>query len=277
MLSPEAEVTRLLSNLYKPWFVHAENTSARVINSDAILAECLEKDAAKVSRAKQIESGGFAEGLVAGNADAVVLPEEDVDYVQKAKEESEKILADAQAQADELVRQAENESADIRETAKNQGYQEGQEQLNRELEQRRMELEEAHQKKSEQLENEYRSKMQNMEKDLVDVILEVFNKVFHIQFDHKEDILLYLINNAISNIEGEKKFRIKVAESNVLFLENHKDDISDRVGHDIALEILGDSTMDGNNCVIETDSGVFDCSLGVQLENLIKDIRSLCS
>lgn len=277
MLSPEAEVTRLLSNLYKPWFVHAENTSARVIDSDAILAECLEKDAAKVIRARQIESGGFAEGLVAGNADAVILPEEDVDYVQKAKEESEKILTDVQAQADELVRQAENESADIRETAKNQGYQEGQEQLKRELEQRRMELEEAHQKKSEQLENEYRSKMQNMEKDLVDVILEVFNKVFHIQFDNKEDILLYLINNAISNIEGEKKFRIKVAESNVLFLENHKDDISDRVGHDIALEILGDSTMDGNNCVIETDSGVFDCSLGVQLENLIKDIRSLCS
>lgn len=277
MLSPEAEVTRLLSNLYKPWFVHTENTSARVIDSDAILAECLEKDAAKVIRARQIEGGGFAEGLVAGNADAVILPEEDADYVQKAKEESEKILTDAQAQADELVRQAENESADIRETAKNQGYQEGQEQLNRELEQRRMELEEAHQKKSEQLENEYRSKMQNMEKDLVDVILEVFNKVFHIQFDNKEDILLYLINNAISNIEGEKKFRIKVAESNVLFLENHKDDISDRVGHDIALEILGDSTMDGNNCVIETDSGVFDCSLGVQLENLIKDIRSLCS
>ena len=60
-------------------------------------------------------------------------------------------------------------------------------------------------------------------------------------------------------------------------METHKDEILDRVGHDITLEILPDSTMEGNSCIIETDSGVFDCSLGTQLENLIKDIRSLCS
>ena len=27
--------------------------------------------------------------------------------------------------------------------------------------------------------------------------------------------------------------------------------------------------------MIETDSGIFNCSLGVQLENLIKDLKSL--
>ena len=60
-------------------------------------------------------------------------------------------------------------------------------------------------------------------------------------------------------------------------LENHREDILERVGHGIELELIADSTMDGNECLIETDSGVFDCSLGTQLENLIKDIRSLCS
>ena len=70
---------------------------------------------------------------------------------------------------------------------------------------------------------------------------------------------------------------MKVAETNVLFLEHHKEEILDRVGHDIELEILADSTMEGNDCIIETDSGVFNCSLGAQLENLIKDIRSLSS
>ncbi len=111
----------------------------------------------------------------------------------------------------------------------------------------------------------------------MDVILEVFNKVFHIQFNNKKHILMYLIDNAILGIEGEKSFRIKVAAGNVAFLEEHKEEILDRVGHDVELEILSDATMDGNDCMIETDSGVFDCSLGVQLENLIKDIRSLCS
>ena len=132
-------------------------------------------------------------------------------------------------------------------------------------------------KKSEALEADYVKKRNEMEHDLVDVILDVFNKVFHIQFDNKKHILMHLIDDAILNIEGDRKFRIKVAESNVLFLENHREDILERVGHGIELEFIADSTMDGNECLIETDSGVFDCSLGTQLENLIKDIRSLCS
>ena len=116
-----------------------------------------------------------------------------------------------------------------------------------------------------------------MEKELVDVILKVFNKVFHIQFENKKQILMHLINNAILNIEGDKDFRIKVADSNVLFLENHRNDILERVGHGIELEFISDSTMKGNECLIETESGIFDCSLETQLENLIKDIKSLSS
>ena len=32
---------------------------------------------------------------------------------------------------------------------------------------------------------------------------------------------MYLIDDAIMNIEGEKRFRVKVAMNNVLFLENY--------------------------------------------------------
>ena len=158
-----------------------------------------------------------------------------------------------------------------------EGYADGNAAMQKELEEARMKLLEEFSSKSEALEADYVKKRNEMEHDLVDVILDVFNKVFHIQFDNKKHILMHLIDDAILNIEGDRKFRIKVAESNVLFLENHREDILERVGHGIELEFIADSTMDGNECLIETDSGVFDCSLGTQLENLIKDIRSLCS
>ncbi|MBR2402739.1 MAG: flagellar biosynthesis/type III secretory pathway protein [Lachnospiraceae bacterium] len=149
--------------------------------------------------------------------------------------------------------------------------------MQKELQEKRAALEAEFSARFRDLELEYTSKRDNMEADLVDVILDVFNKVFHIQFDNKKHILMHLINDAILNIEGDRNFRIKVADSNVLFLENHREDILERVGHGIELEFIADSTMDGNDCLIETDSGVFDCSLGTQLENLIKDIRSLSS
>lgn len=65
----------------------------------------------------------------------------------------------------------------------------------------------------------------HMEQDLVDVIVTVFEKVFHIQFDDKKEILMHLIEDAILNIEDDKRFRVKVAEDNALFLENHKTEI----------------------------------------------------
>ena len=42
-----------------------------------------------------------------------------------------------------------------------------------------------------------------------------------------------------------------------------------------SLEIVKDATLERNQCLIETDGGIFDCSLDVQLENLIMDVKAL--
>ena len=240
-----------MPNLYKQYFVHNEPDKTRVINSNDIVEKRLEKMAElKRMEQKTTDGNGFSAGIVGPDTDYV----EEIDHTAEADQEAE----------------------NIRENAKNTGYQEGRQCLESELAAQREQLQNEYQRKQETLQDEFREKQKNMEKDLVDVILEVFNKVFHIQFDNKKHILMYLIDDAILNIEGDKKFRIKVANSNVMFLENHKEEILERVGAGIEIEIVADSSMDGNSCVIETDSGVFDCSLGVQLENLIKDIKSLC-
>ena len=262
-----------MPNLYTQYFVHNEPENTRVINSNDIVEKRLEKMAElKRMEQKTTDGNGSSAGIVGPDTDYV----EEIDHTAEAKKEAEKILAEAHAQAETILSQADQEAENIRENAKNTGYQEGRQCLESELAAQREQLQNEYQRKQETLQDEFREKQKNMEKDLVDVILEVFNKVFHIQFDNKKHILMYLIDDAILNIEGDKKFRIKVANSNVMFLENHKEEILERVGAGIEIEIVADSSMDGNSCVIETDSGVFDCSLGVQLENLIKDIKSLC-
>lgn len=266
-----------MSNLYKQWFVQTDTVNARVINSDAVMAERMEKNAYQVLKEQAQTKDGFAEGIVAGDAAKVIKAETETDFLTQTKEEIDQLLADAHGKAENILAQAREEAQEIEETAKNKGYQDGKAQIDRELSELQSQLEDSYRKKMNNLDTEYAAKRADMENDLVDVILSVFNKVFHIQFDDKKHILMHLIDDAILNIEGEKKFRVKVSESNVSFLENHKEEMLDRVGHDIELEILADSTMEGNACIIETDSGVFDCSLGAQLENLIKDIRSLCS
>ena len=215
-------MTRLLPNLYKQYFVHNEPDKTRVINSNDIVEKRLEKMAElKRMEQKTTDGNGFSAGIVGPDTDYV----EEIDHTAEAKKEAEKILAEAHAQAETILSQADQEAENIRENAKNTGYQEGRQCLESELAAQREQLQNEYQRKQETLQDEFREKQKNMEKDLVDVILEVFNKVFHIQFDNKKHILMYLIDDAILNIEGDKKFRIKVANSNVMFLENHKEEI----------------------------------------------------
>ena len=266
-------MTRSLSNLYKQWFVRSQPDNARIINSNEILLDRLEKETA-LPPEDDGGPGGFTEGIISAETEVV---EEGPDPVELAREEAERILAEAQADADGLVSRAQAEAAGIREEARRQGYEEGQLQASREFESLEEELKGRYDEKSRRLDSEYSSQRDSMEKDLVDVIVQVFERVFHIQFDNKKDILLHLVSNAVLNIEGEKKFRIRVSRENAQFLEDNRDGILERVGHNIEIEILEDSAMEGKDCIIETDSGVFDCSLGTQLENLIRDIRSLSS
>ena len=44
---------------------------------------------------------------------------------------------------------------------------------------------------------------------------------------------------------------------------------------DITLDITTDDTLGKNDCIIETDGAVFDCSLDKELANLTKKIKML--
>ena len=269
-----------MSNLYKQYWVTNQLDNTRVINANAVLeerkAKLLERQRAEQRHQEELAKS-FEAGIVREDTEVIeeIQEIEEVDYVEQAKEEAERILADAKTQAQAVLNQAYLDAQKLREEAKVQGFAEADAVMKKELQEKHTALEREYSARNRALEQDYTQKRDNMESDLVDVILEVFNKVFHIQYDNKKHILMHLINNAILNIEGDRSFRIKVAESNVLFLENHREDILGRVGQGIDLEFIADSGLNGNDCFIETDSGIFDCGLDTQLENLIKDIRSL--
>ena len=232
-----------MSNLYKQWGVAPKQEGARIINSNAIVAQKIEEMAKKMREQAGTEvdfTDGFSQGLGAENVEAI-LEEPQVDPIEEAKEEAERILSEAKAKAD----------------AEEQEMQRHLQQL------------------EESLNTDYRNKLQHMEQQVVEVVVHVFEKVFHIQFDDKTEILLSLVSDAIMGIEGSKDFRIRVAEVNFEFMENHRHELEERVGEDISLEMIADPMLEENQCMIETDSGIFNCSLGVQLENLIKDLKSL--
>ncbi len=269
-----------MSNLYKQRYVVSNGQSARVINSNLKVAERmreLEEMIRIQNPDQQMSEDGFVAGLQMEVVDAVpkepeITPEE---IRRLAQEEAEAMLADAGNQAEAMLADARNQVEAIREQAKREGFAAGQQEGNARAQERldklSSELEEEHRR----MEEDYQQKLQELEPYLVDVIAGVFEKVFHVQFDDKKEILLYLIQKVILSAEGTKEFQIRVSLKDYGYVEEHKDEIRERVGASVQIEIMADASLQERQCMIETDSGVFDCGTDVQLENLLKALKSL--
>ena len=239
-------MTRLLSNLYKQWGVAPKQEGARIINSNAIVAQKIEEMAKKMREQAGTEvdfTDGFSQGLGAENVEAI-LEEPQADPIEEAKEEAERILSEAKAKADAILNDAQTQKAELLEQAKEEGRTRGYDEGKAKADAEEQEMQRHLQQLEESLNTDYRNKLQHMEQQVVEVVVHVFEKVFHIQFDDKTEIL-------------------------------HRHELEERVGEDISLEMIADPMLEENQCMIETDSGIFNCSLGVQLENLIKDLKSL--
>ena len=255
-----------MSNLYKQYFVARQSEKTRVIDSNEVvekrLAELKKREAAAAAGA-----GGFVEGLVAPVVEVEPDDEPEIDYVEEAKTKAEGILSEAKGRSEAMIEEAQGRAQQIRDTAREEGYQsgynEGRQRASKELEEKKAELEQERLRQQKQ----YDEQLADMEPQLLDVIIRVVEKVF----------LLYLIGNAISGIEGCRSFQIRVGADNYQFMNAHKAEIVDRIGEDVSIEVIADNLIAEDKCMLETDVGVFDCSLSVQLENLIKDLRSLCS
>lgn len=273
---------RSLSNLYKQRYIFSDGFSKRVINSNAKIAERMEEVQRQAMMKAQIPDpqgmvDGFMVGLQAEEVDAVpkepvISPEE---IRRMAQEEADDLLADARKQAEAIVTDADSEAEAIREEARNtgfeQGHQEGTAKADAELAALRSQMEE----EQRQMEEDYRQKIQELEPYLVDIVSDVFEKVFHVHYDDKKEVLVYLIEKVILNAEGTREFQVRVSRGDYEFVEGHKDAIITQVGSSVQVEVMADASLQEHQCMIETDSGVFECGVDVQLENLLKTLKSL--
>lgn len=276
LLSPVVEVTSSLSNLLKAGLVKDDET--RIIDYNAIISEKLEA----IKRQLELETAGdlmesdgeFVEGI---SAQAVELepqpdPQEELD---RARAEAEECLSQARAEAEQIIEHARAEADMLRTQAREKGRQEGYIEGNQKAQAEFAAMQEELEQKDMLRQEEYEQKLRQMEPELVDVILEVVSRVTHVTAESKKDIIFHLIENALDHIESSKQFLIHVSKEDYPFVAEQKEALLSQLPQNTELDIIKDVTLAKTQCMIETDGGVFDCSLGTQLEGLMADIKAL--
>ena len=288
------------SNLLKRGYTNVNQDEKRVIDTNELVERRIRELSVQMQRP---ENAGFVSGLEAPAVDVEALLTDDAEEsasqgnVIKAKDESEKILqakdeasrllAEARKDADALVEQArqhvtqlekdarvrmEQERMQLLEQARQQGMQEGMEQAAREAENARQELEAS----KKQMEEEYDRLVEELEPKLVDTITGIYEHIFHVELRSYREVLSYLISNTMRKIEGNRVFLIHVSKEDYPYISMQKKQIAaGATAPNSSVEVVEDITLSKNECLIETDGGIFDCGLGTQLTALRQKLKIL--
>ena len=219
--------------------------------------------------------GGFTEGLGA----PVIKNEPHIDnqaILDAARAEAERIIDTARDAANNLQAKAQEEAMRIREEARDEGFKagfsEGTEKAAQELQSER----EAIDRERDELEEMYQSKFDEMEASLIDTITDVYEHILMTDLKAHKTIAGHLVSNALRNIEGARSFLIHISKDNFDYVNSRKSVLeqSCKVPGSI-IEIMEDISLPPDSCIIETDGGIFDCSLGTELSELSAKLKLL--
>ncbi len=295
MLFPVVEVTRLLSNLIKSGFVAFSQDQTLVINANDNkiikgIDEAIEE--AVATREETSLEDALAEAMI---EDADLEDEEDYGTLEFSKDSADQgrkaagqIVLQAKNEAQDIVNQAHDEveqmraaayeeSEQLKETARSEGYQagyqEGLQAVRSEYQQKEQELQEQMERHSEQMQQEKEAFVTDMEHNMVEWLCQMVPVVTGVVIEDQKDVLLYMVNEAIKNLDDCKKFVVKVSEPDYTRLSERKEDIYGFANPNVDIELFADSKLSEKQCLIETENGVVDASLDEQLANLNKALR----
>lgn len=231
-------------------------------------------------------------GNIIGYEQEGASPPEQESEAAQAAPAYEELIAQAQAEVEEMKQKAVSEIEAARveasEEGKNRGYeagfaqgkQEGYEQghqdgLDSIAEQREQMLAEL-ERKAAKIEEEYEKKLKEIEPKFIETLTGIYEHIFHVSLRNSRELIVYLIQNTMRNIEGGNTYLIHVSKEDFPFASMQKRELIKNTNINIDdVELLEDATLGKNECMIETGNGVFDCSLGTQLEALNEELRLL--
>ena len=217
---------------------------------------------------------GSRSNVIKANANA-----ERAQILSDAQQEAEELLTRAREQAEmqagQILSDAREQAEAARESiivqARQQGYQEGVHRAEIELARKEQELSE----RLKAMEAEYEGFVDQLEPRFVDAITGVYEHLFQVELSSYRDILMNLIAATVRQVEG-RDFLVHVSAEDYPYVSMEKKQLTDALtSPNATLELVEDITLRHNECMIETEGGIYDCGLGTQLSELAQKLKLL--
>ena len=255
-----------MSNVIKAYSIRYEEEIKKTIDTHLRIDKELEERRKALAAISQPQSEeGFVEGIQALVVEQ--LPSE------SDTEKASKLLEEAKAEALDIIDQAKQEAEAIKKeayaAAQKKGYDDGMLQSRKEAQKFKADYEE----QSRRLKEEYDRLTYSLEPQISDIIAALVEKITGIVIEDRDEVILYLVDKTLKNLEKCDEYTIRVSKEDYEFVSMRKNLLLAAIGREVPFYIVEDLNLKKNQCLVETEYKVINCSLDVQLGNLIQDLK----
>ncbi|MBR5421320.1 MAG: hypothetical protein IK115_09255 [Lachnospiraceae bacterium] len=275
-----------MSNFIKGGFVTVADGKKLTINSNDIVEKRLEELRSRLVEepAEHFEEG-FSEGLDPLLVERLVsTPEEDEALIKAGgaltREDIEARTREAEAEAEQILEAARKEAEQIRGAARDEGreegYREGKRQAEEECREQYKKKERECEERARAAEADFLKKSAELEPLLVDKIAGIYERVTGARLENDRETVLFLLKRALTAVESGRNYIVHVSVADYENVKAQKEELAKGTGIlPESFELVEDGTLSQGACLIESEGGVWDCSLGTQLKLLSQQLRIL--
>ena len=122
---------------------------------------------------------------------------------------------------------------------------------------------------------ELRDEEQALEPRYAEIMAALIEKITGVICQDKKEVITYLIHQALNQLDKTKNVTLRVSKNDMLRVSGQKEELKKCLSDGVEFDITEDESLRENQCIIETDERIIDCSLDVQLQNLKDQIRMI--
>lgn len=203
--------------------------------------------------------------------------------LEEAEFQRNTVLAEAKAQVEALLAEAQTDALQCKtlaqEEGRAEGYQSGHEEgrsaAKAEMEAAVLAANEKAQRTMQIAENEAKCTVLRAERQILDIVLAIADRVIPQHFMDAPQCILPLIQKALEKVKDQNAIVVRVSEENYEFVLAAKDELQMRLDGDEGLSISADPVLGNDGCIIESANGNVDAKLQTQLEIVKKAVQEV--
>lgn len=201
------------------------------------------------------------------------LNEKEVAPGRASQEEIQRLLENAKRDAEAILELATREASAINQQAWQEGYEAGKDHWEAAIEDIATTLRTQLEQFQSQLLLSYQTYMSTLEQEMFKLTMQIARKVVKEEVRQHPEVVLSVIQDALRRVSDSGSIRVRVNPLDLEMARKGKNHLLKVVEGARGFEIVEDRRVEPGSCVIDTEHGIIDARLNLQLDEIERALQ----